>query len=73
MFDGFHYPQVFDSIVAVNTIDVIHLFAVLQRLDKCVSYKSMDKFVLASCIAWPAITEVHFNVGALASVIGFDA
>ena len=69
MFNSLHHPQVFDSIVAVNTVNVVHLFAVFQRFDKCVGHKSMDKFFLASRFTRAAVTQVYINVRTLAFVI----
>lgn len=56
MFDGFHYSQIFNSIVAVNTIDMVNLFTMFQRLNERVSHKAMNQFVFPTCISVTTIT-----------------
>ena len=69
MFDCLHYSQIFNTIIAVNAVDVINLLALPQRFDKCVSHKAMNKFLLPTSVSMPTVTQIHVNVRALATVV----
>lgn len=69
VFNSLHYPQVFNSIIAVNTVDVVNLFAVFQRLNKCVGHKAVNKFLFSANVSVTAVTQTHINIRALAAVV----
>lgn len=69
VFNSLHDPQVFNAIIAVNAVDVVHLFTVLQRLDECVSHKAVNKFLFSANVSVTAVTQTHINIRALAAVV----
>jgi hypothetical protein len=65
------HPQIFQAIVGVLAVTVVHLLILLKRLDKRVRYKPMHQKRPARLSSWAAVTQTHLNVRFCASCIFF--
>jgi len=71
VFYGFHDPQIFNSIVAVNSVDVVNLLISLKGLDKGIGHQTMHQKTLATFCAKTTIAKPHFNVWFCAASVFF--